>query len=246
MIATVISLIVCASKLISGPQGSKDNSTPALPNTYLVGIVKQMQMDWPNNRSILIVAHGHSVPAGYFRTPEVRTFDFYPHLLHIGLAERFPHAVVNVMVTAIGGENSESGAIRFERDVLARRPDIVTIDYSLNDRGIGLERARVAWTKMIIAAQAQGVRVVLLTPTPDQSASQTDPNDPLKTHAIQVRNLARELHTGLVDSAEIFQQAVANGVELKSLMSQVNHPNRQGHTLVAAKLLEWFPLSTSR
>jgi hypothetical protein len=64
--------------------------------------------------------------------------------LRAGLAERFPHAVINVIVTAIGGENSESGAERFDRDVLSHRPDLVTIDYALNDRAIGLLRAEKA------------------------------------------------------------------------------------------------------
>jgi len=70
----------------------------------------------------------------FHKTPVVDTFNAYPHLLHLGLKERFPFAVINVAVTAIGGENSESGAARFERDVLNRKPDVITIDYALNDR----------------------------------------------------------------------------------------------------------------
>lgn len=41
---------------------------------------------------------------------------------------------------------------RFEAEVLSHRPDIVTIDYALNDRGLGLERARAAWAAMIRVA----------------------------------------------------------------------------------------------
>src|SRR3954453_4525562 len=99
---------------------------------YFQRVIEQLRMQYPNNRIINIVCHGHSVPAGYFKTPEVRTFDSYPHLMHVGLAERFPHAVINVIVTAIGGENAVSGARRFEADVLAHRPDLITIDYALN------------------------------------------------------------------------------------------------------------------
>ena len=33
---------------------------------------------------------GHSVPAGYFAIPFVDTFNAYPHLLHLGLKQRFP------------------------------------------------------------------------------------------------------------------------------------------------------------
>lgn len=41
----------------------------------------------------------------------VQTFDADPHLLHVGLKDRFPLAVINVIVTAIGGESSESGSV---------------------------------------------------------------------------------------------------------------------------------------
>src|SRR6266704_3351789 len=99
-------------------------------------------------------------------------WDCDPHLLHRGIKERFPYAVVNVIVTAIGGEDSEAGAKRFERDVLTHQPDVVTIDYALNDRRIGLERARTAWASMIEQAKAKGVKVILLTPTADLAAKQ--------------------------------------------------------------------------
>src|ERR1700743_1842633 len=126
----------------------------AEPETYLGEICAEMAKPWPKNRTINIVCHGHSVPAGYFKTPAVHTFEAYPYLLHRGLAERFPHAVINVIVTGIGGENSEQGAKRFQRDVLSLRPDVVTIDYALNDRPIGLARAENPLRSMIGTALA--------------------------------------------------------------------------------------------
>lgn len=213
----------------------------ANPSTYLAGVTAVMRTDWPKNRTINIVCHGHSVPAGYFKTPEVNTMSAYPHVLHERLAQRFPHAVINVIVTAIGGENAEAGAVRFGADVLAKRPDVVTIDYALNDRGIGLSRARAAWVSMIEQAQAEGVKLILLTPTPDQSAALNDVADPLNQHAKQIRELAAEYGVGLVDSLDAFQAKVKAGTALSDLMAQVNHPNRAGHEMVATALDRWFP-----
>src|SRR3954467_10042249 len=104
------------------------------PKTYLAELEALLRVDWPRNRTVNIVVHGHSVPAGYFETPEVRSLEAYPALLRNDLARRFPHAVINVIVTAIGGENSVAGAARFEKDVLSHQPDLVLIDYALNDR----------------------------------------------------------------------------------------------------------------
>jgi len=73
--------------------------------------------------------------------------------------------VFNVITTAIGGETAEAGAARFAADVLTLRPDLVTIDYALNDVGLGRQRARAAWEGMIEAAARAEVKVILLTPT---------------------------------------------------------------------------------
>jgi acyl-CoA thioesterase I len=124
----------------------------ALSLTYLSRAVEHLMLEWPNNRTINFAFHGHSVPAGYFATPVVSTFDAYPHLLHLELKARFPNAVVNTIVTAVGGENAEQGAARFDRDVLGLKPEVVTIDYGLNDRGLGFGRAGAAWQTMIEAA----------------------------------------------------------------------------------------------
>jgi lysophospholipase L1-like esterase len=208
---------------------------------YLSDIAALLKMPWPQNRTVNIVCHGHSVPAGYFRTPAVDTFNAYPHLLHQELKQRFPNAVINVIVTAIGGENSEQGAKRFARDVLSHSPDIITIDYALNDRSLGLDRAKPAWSAMIEQAQSKNIKVILLTPTGDTSAKLDDPADPLNQHADQIRALANQYHVALADSLAAIKTYIKTGGQLPDLMSQGNHPNRHGHDLVAGELMQWFP-----
>jgi lysophospholipase L1-like esterase len=212
--------------------------------TYLLDTVREMIKPWPGNRAVNIICHGHSVPAGYFATPVVDSLSAYPHQLLVGLKERFAYAVVNVIVTAIGGENSEQGAERFANEVLCHRPDVITIDYALNDRQLGLERAEAAWRKMISAALARKVKVILLTPTHDVLSQRR--NEPmwaaeLPRHAEQVRRLAAEYQVGLADSSAAFDAYLAGGGHVLDLLSHINHPNRLGHQLVTRELLRWFP-----
>lgn len=236
-IAALLSLV-----LIPGHVAAAE---PAPPGSYLSSVIGELRKDWPANRTINIVCHGHSVPSGYFKTPEVRTLEAYPHLVREGLARLFPHAVVNVIVSSRGGEHSVDGAVRFERDVLGHQPAVVLIDYSLNDRAIGLEAAKAAWVKMIRSARDSGAKVILLTPTPDLSASLGDSDDPLEHHAAQVRRLASEYGVGLVDSLEAFKQARTPD-RMQELMSQSNHPNAEGHRLVAAGILKYFAPNDGR
>jgi hypothetical protein len=212
--------------------------------TYLIDVVREMLQPWPGNRTVNIVAHGHSVPSGYFTTPVVNSLDAYPHQLFVGLKQRFAYAVINVIVTAIGGENSELGAARFEADVLCHQPAVILIDYALNDRALGLAAAEKAWRGMIDASLAKGVKVILLTPTHDLlTVRRGEPMwaEELPKHAAQVRRLTEEYGVGLADSDAAFNHYIASGGDILDLLSHINHPNRLGHELVTRELLRWFP-----
>jgi acyl-CoA thioesterase-1 len=210
------------------------------PSVYLNNLKAELQIEWPKNRTIHIVFHGHSVPAGYFKTPVVNTLEAYPYLFLKKLKSIYPFAVVNVIVTAIGGENSVKGAARFEQDVLTLRPDVVFIDYALNDRSLGLEKAHAVWNQMIRQAADKGIKVILLTPSPDQRVNYADPENELKMHADQIRKISAENQVGLVDVYKVFEFLYPDKEKLGAYMAQVNHPNELGHELIADEIMKWF------
>ena len=208
---------------------------------YLKPITDELVKHWPNNKTINIVCHGHSVPAGYFDTPFVNTFESYPHLLHKILKERFSFAVINVIVTAIGGENSVQGAQRFESEVLNHNPSVITIDYALNDRGLGEEAAKTAWESMIEKALARGIKVILLTPNWANSYYVKDENwKKLELHTEQVRMLAEKYKVGLVDTFKLYENYVKNEWDLVSLISCYHHPSAIGHRMIAEEIAKFF------
>lgn len=208
---------------------------------YLQPVLDKLALQWPDNETVNLVCHGHSVPSGYFTTPFVNTFDAYPHLLHRMIKERFPFAVVNVIVTAIGGEHAASGAGRFEKDVLCHNPDVITIDYGLNDRSIGLLKAEEAWKSMIERCLSQQKKVILLTPTWDQSFFVKDKNwEQLCQHRDLIRRLADTYSVGLADSFSQFEQYCTSEDKLTHLLSHQNHPTQKGHQLVAEELSKYF------
>jgi lysophospholipase L1-like esterase len=218
----------------------QDQKVIAPPSEYLNDIKTELKKEWPKNRTINLVFHGHSVPAGYFITPDVNTFDSYPFLLLKELKALYPYAVINAINTAIGGENSISGAERFESDVLSHKPDVIFIDYALNDRRSGLEKSKDAWSSMIRKAIKRNVKVILLTPSPDQRVNILEPNNEIEKYTLQIRDLAKEFGVGLADSYEVFRQIAISGDSISNYMSQVNHPNKKGHTLIANELLKYF------
>ena len=196
-----------------------------------------MDVKWPKNHTINLVFHGHSVPSGYQKTPDVRPFEAYPQLVFQGLKKDHPFAVMNCIVTAIGGEDSISGAARFEKDVLCHQPDVIFIDYALNDRRQPLDKVEAAWKSMVRQAKQRKIPVVLLTPTGDSSAKLNDPADPLCQRAVLIRKIAKEENVPLADVFATWCAEVTGGVPQADLLSQVNHPNLKGNTLAASTVL---------
>jgi lysophospholipase L1-like esterase len=208
--------------------------------SYLADLIKELEKKWPDNHTINIVFHGHSVPSGYFKTPEVNTFDSYPLLVLKKITMRYPTAVVNVIKTSIGGENAEQGAKRFKRDVLSIRPDLIFIDYGLNDRQIGLTRSKKAWEFMIRMALKRNIKVVLMTPTPDISEDILDVNALLAQHTNQILDLGREFRIPVINPYDKFKEIKQHSKNLNSFMAQSNHINKDGHMIVAALIGQLF------
>lgn len=215
-------------------------------NEYLLPIVKELCKVSPENRTINIVCHGHSVPAGYTTKGIVRALDAYPHLMRQLLCKRFPFSVTNVITSAIGGEGAVQGVNRFERDTLSHNPDLITIDYALNDRFNSRIEVEAAWRTMIEASLERNIKLLLLTPTLDCGQVYYDVNSlqsDLPCLAQMIRNLAEEYSVGLVDSYAALSKKLELGYATEDFLISVNHPNRAGHGIVAQEIIRWLPMS---
>ncbi len=210
----------------------------------LAALDAELRKSWPGNRTINIVFHGHSVPSGYFVTPDVRPFESYPHFFHRDLKARYPNAVINVITTSIGGENSIQGAARFQQDVLKHKPDLIFIDYALNDRNQNAANFEAAWRSMITIAKNAGIPVVLCTPTGDKRENLADPANPLRILADMIRSLASEENALLADVSAAWVAKLQSGTPQDDLHSTNNHPNAAGHRVAADAIFSSFTNAT--
>mgnify|MGYP003647125295 CR=1 FL=1 len=211
----------------------------ALPVSYLDTLKQELRVKWPKNRTINLVFHGHSVPTGYMADDVTDRLSSYPFFTLKFINDHYPYSVVNVITTSIAGEQAEQGAKRFKEEVLIYKPDVIFIDYALNDRSIGLERAKAAWEIMIQEALNYGTKVILLTPTPDLTEDINSDDSELAKHSQLIKALAKKYGVGLVDSYELFK-ALAKTEPLRGFMAQNNHINQKGHQFVANAIFEYF------
>lgn len=220
--------------LLAGEKGIAQAS----PDTYLADIKTALAKE--RSRTFNLVFHGHSVPTGYANTPNVHRLQAYPFLLLKELQKHYPYSVVNIITTSIGGENSVQGEKRFKEDVLPHRPDVIFIDYALNDRGMGLEKAKKATEEMIKVALEKHIKVILMTPSPDLDVNIIQPGNILEQYTNQLIGLAEKYHIGLADSYAAFVNLAKSGKNLHEYMAQFNHPNEKGHEVIVNEIMKYF------
>lgn len=207
---------------------------------YLNPIVEGFKKKYPEATYTNIVFHGHSVPCGVFVSPEIKPFDSYPHLVYQKLKDKYPYAIINIILTCKEGENSKSGSERFVSDVLTHKPDVLIIDYALNDVGLSLTEAEKNWSYMITKALEHNTKIILLTPTPDLRYDFADLNNKLYLHREFIIKLAKKYHIGLVDCYGHFLTLYKKSGTITNFMTYINHPNKMGHEEVANLIIEWF------
>ena len=142
----------------------------------------------------------------------------YLKIVEMTLQARYPDLDLPPIVNAgISAEKAEDLARRFKRDVLARKPAVVTINVGINDvwhRYPMRHDPRVLaayWTnvaQMVDLAEAAGIRVILLTPTIIGEDPEGGENQRLRIYAEAMKQIARERKTTLVDLYRMFVTAL--------------------------------------
>lgn len=84
-------------------------------------------------RPVTVVYFGGSITAGAGASDGERTS--YRALVGAWLATTFPKSAVTNVDAAIGGTGSDLGAFRAGQDVLAHRPNLVFVEFAVNDGG---------------------------------------------------------------------------------------------------------------
>ena len=211
--------------------------------TYLKQLSERLKNFDVKEQPYNIVFHGHSIPCGYTVSRVVRSCDAYPQLVRDALNIRFPNAVLNSIVVGVGGENAVEGAKRVQT-VLAHQPSLVVVDFGRNDIFVPLEQTKNAWKTMIETYLNANLKVLLLTPSPDDGSLYYAPEQKKATDeevSEMIRELAAEYEIGCADVAVSFQHRFKNGYSPSDFLAGVNHPNHEGHQEIACEILRWIP-----
>ncbi len=189
--------------------------------------------------------------------------DPYPELLRREW-EAKGEVGIKVVNAGVLGNTTKAGRARFADDVLAQRPDLVIIQFGINDSAVdGWKKPPVTVPRValadfeanmeffVVSCLAWGAKVIVMTPNPLQWTPQLkamygrppyDPEDPdgfnvlLRVYAETARKVARRTGAFLIDVMAVHDAWRKESSEV--LLMDGIHPNQKGHELTAQLLLE--------
>ncbi len=180
---------------------------------------------------VKVVCFGDSVTGLYYHTGGRRA---YTEMVAIGLKKTFPEANVTAINAGISGHTTRNALQRIDTDVLAYKPDVVTVMFGLNDMArVPLDEYSKNLVTIIEKCRGIGARVVLCTPNSVINTSGR-PITKLVQYCDAVRRVAAEQKVPLCDcyaACEALHQR--NPLVWRLLMSDEIHPNMDGHKLIA-------------
>ena len=193
-----------------------------------------------------IITLGDSITKGV-RTG-VKPEETFAALLQEELKSRGIDArVTNV---GVGGERTDGALARLEKDVLAKKPRLVTVMYGTNDSYVDkgkdqprltVEQYRANLAELVKRIKGAGaIPVVMTEPRWGKSARNgagANPNELLQEYVAACREVAKEAGVPLVDNFGTWTRCEAAGHDISKWMTDECHPNPLGHRALTDAIL---------
>ena len=212
-----------------------------------------------SGEDVTVVAFGDSITAGSQVDPERDESIVYHKQWHDRLAREYPKLSLTIVNRGVPGHKIDHAHERVQSEVIDAKPDAVIVAFGINDCWDGpgnidhfeRELSRLVWR---IRSGARGTALILMTTNmlnhrsspealklawfADQTAAVQTAG--WATHYMnRIREVAGERDVPLADGYARWEAARARGIDTDALLAnRANHPNRQGHALLAESLYD--------
>ena len=175
---------------------------------------------------ITVAAIGGSITAGGRQTKDPA--NRYISRIAAWFSKTFPNAKVNFVNAGIGGSNSVYGAMRVREDVLSKKPDLVVVEYAVNDKPQPVFAESYEGVLRQLLREPQKIAVIELFFMHRKGENEQQP---------QVK-LGRYYGLPMVSFRDAWWPEISAGkVTWESMYSDVVHPNDAGHALASDLLI---------
>ena len=187
--------------------------------------LKNLMKRAANGESLVIGFLGGSITQGSLSsTPKT----CYAYLVYEWWKKSFPNAAFSFVNGGIGGTTSHYGGARAWKDVLCYRPDIVTVDFSVNDDANEFfEETYEGTLRRLLAAPSAPAVVVLNNVFYDTGKNAQDYHNRIADHyGIP--------HVSIKDT--VYPDVESGKIVRADITPDNLHPNDKGHRLVAEEI----------
>lgn len=176
---------------------------------------------------ICVAAIGGSITAGGLQTKDPK--NRYVARVAAWFTQAFPQAKVRYVNAGIGGTNSLYGAMRVQRDVLSKQPDLVIVEYAVNDN----HPVPMFWAsyegvlrQILRGPQQPAVVQLFFMQRQGQNAQETQ------------HMLGRHYDLPMVSFRDAWWPELYSGrAQWETMYADVVHPNDTGHILASELLI---------
>jgi len=181
----------------------------------------------------------------------------YVWLVRHYLKDLYPDQNIETLNAGISGHKSTDMIERFQRDVLDKKPDLVTISVGVNDvwhgfydnhpmgdgpRGVPIDLYHKNVESMVSQAQAAGIKVVMLSTTVIEEELGNHENAKAAKYNQVLRQIARDHHCTFVDFQRPFRALIndyrrTTGGHDNLLTVDGVHMNGSGNKVMAHTIL---------
>ena len=172
---------------------------------------------------------GGSITQGSLATKEENC---YAYLVYQWLKSKFPLSKVNYVNAGIGATTSQYGVARVNRDLLVHKPDMVFVEFSVNDdANMFFEETYEGLLRTVIHDRNQPFVAVINNMYYDNGRNAQDFHN----------RIGMAYDIPIISMKEGIYSEIRQGVRsAKDLTTDMLHPNDEGHALVAQRIISFL------
>lgn len=195
------------------------------------------------DKKLTVAYFGGSITAGAGASRENKC---YRALTTQWLKEKYPDAEITEINAAIGGTGTSLGMFRCDRDVLQKNPDLIFIEFAINDEGDDYKNV-AAQTETIfrtIIGYNEDIDIVTVITTGDPIIDYMNKGISVASMEAQ-KDVSSYYNIPIADvGSKLFADLITSTLKLDDLIPDGLHPNDKGHAIYAdclcKHLEEWL------
>lgn len=184
---------------------------------------------------VTLVALGDSLTSGWM----VRKgyLEYFTEMIE----QAYPSARLTIINRGIPGDTADNGRVRVYSDVIAHKPDLVFIQFALNDAVMGYSPQQFATNMRSILSAIQAAcpaEILLITSVCLMSRRE---NEVANMFYRAIEDLADSFGLSVAKVHDYMQQKIAEGLDFRRLVQgDMVHPTSEGYRLMAEAIMLAF------